>query len=73
MEDKMTFEDALEKLEEIVKELEKGDLPLDKSLEKYQEGMKLAKFCHEEIKNAESVIVKLMKDDGPEDFTEPQE
>ncbi|HOP56636.1 MAG TPA: exodeoxyribonuclease VII small subunit [Bacillota bacterium] len=73
METKMTFETALSKLEEIVRELEKGDLPLDKSLEKYQEGMRLAKFCHEEIQNAENVIVKLMKDDKLEDFEEPKE
>ncbi len=73
MEEKMTFESALEMLEKIVKSLESGDLPLEQAMEKYQEGMKLAKYCHQQIKEAENVIVKLMKGDSMEDFVQTEE
>jgi len=73
MENKLSFEAALEKLETIVKTLEAGDLPLEEAMAKFQEGMELAKQCHEQIKNAESVIVKMMKGDTLEDFTNTDE
>ncbi len=73
MEKKLSFEAALEKLEGIVKALESGDLALEDAIAKYQEGMELAKFCHEEIKKAENVIVKMMKNDTLEDFSETDE
>lgn len=69
----MTFEKALAKLETIVKNLESGDLSLEDSLTTYQEGMQLARYCHDQIKNAETIIVKLMKDDTLEDFKPREE
>jgi exodeoxyribonuclease VII small subunit len=71
--DTLTFETALAKLETIVKDLESGDLALEDSLKLYQEGMQLAHYCHEQIKNAEAVIVKLMKDETLEDFHPSEE
>ncbi|MDD4987709.1 MAG: exodeoxyribonuclease VII small subunit [Candidatus Izemoplasmatales bacterium] len=73
MDESMTFENALAKLETIVKNLESGDLSLENSLTAYQEGMELARFCHDQIKNAEAVIVKLMTEDTLEDFKPKEE
>lgn len=63
-----TFEQALEQLEELVKELEQGDIELNKAVEKYNAGMELSKHCHNLLQQAEEVIVKLMKDDKLTEF-----
>lgn len=63
METKLTFEASLKKLESLVKELESGELQLEIAVKKYQEGIELAKYCHDLLKNAENVVVKMMKDD----------
>lgn len=71
----MNFEKTMEKLEQIASELEKGDLNLEESLTKFEEGMKLSKKCNEIIENAEKKITILLQKDGElveEDFT-PQE
>lgn len=61
----MKFENALDKLEEIVKKLEDGDLPLDDSLRMFEEGVRLARFCGGKLDAAERKIEVLMKsDDG---------
>jgi exodeoxyribonuclease VII small subunit len=60
--EKITFEEAMKQLEIIVKELENGNLPLERSMTAYAEGVKLAKICHDLLKNAESLIVKMEKD-----------
>ena len=63
MED-MNFEETMEKLEQIASELEKGDLNLEESLTKFEEGMKLSKKCNEIIENAEKKITILLEKDG---------
>src|SRR5699024_649746 len=50
----MTFETALKKLEKVVQELEKEEVPLEKAIELYQEGMQLSKSCDDKLKNAEN-------------------
>ncbi len=60
----MSFEESLEKLEEIVKKLETGEVPLDEAITSFNEAMKLAKTCDEKLKNAEEAITKLVKDTG---------
>jgi len=65
-----TFEQALVELESLVKELENGEIELNQAVKKYNEGMKLSKYCHDLLKNAEGVIVKMMKDDELIDFKE---
>jgi len=65
---KLSFEENLEKLEALVKKLESGENSLDEAVKLYQEGITLAKICHEELKNAEEVIVKLMDSDNLVDF-----
>ena len=64
-----SFENSLIKLENIVKELESGETPLDNAIEKYTEAMKLAKVCSEKITKATESVNKILKDDGSlEDF-----
>jgi len=65
-----TFEKALSELEILVKELENGEIELNDAVKKYNDGMKLSKYCHDLLKDAEGVIVKMMKDDKLEDFKE---
>ena len=58
------FEEQMENLEEIVTELEKGELSLDESLSKFEDGMKLAKECNEILENAEKKITILVNKDS---------
>ena len=55
----VSFEDAVEKLESIVEEMESDELPLDKLLVRYEEGAKLVKVCEEQLQSAESRITQL--------------
>ena len=58
------FEECLERLEKIVAELEKGELSLDRSLELFDEGMKLSGSCRKELEEAEGKIEILLKRNG---------
>jgi exodeoxyribonuclease VII small subunit len=55
------FESALKKLEEIVSQLEGGDLTLDRSLELFEEGVKISRFCSTKLEEAERKVETLMK------------
>ena len=59
---KQSFEDAIHRLEQIVESLERGDVPLDKALNLYEEGIQLSRSCAERLKEAELRIKKLNKD-----------
>jgi len=59
---KKTFEKAMMALEQIVKELETGELPLEKAFEKFEEGVKLSKFCSEKLNETEKRVTLLLKD-----------
>lgn len=63
-EKELSFEENLNKLEEIVKKLESGDVPLDNAIAEFTEAMKLAKVCDEKLKKAEEAITKLVNKDG---------
>lgn len=60
----LDFESALERLQKIVEDLEKGGLSLDKTLAEFSQGMKLLKFCHQKLDKAEKKIELMLKDDG---------
>ena len=64
MEEELTFEEIMKKLEEITMELENGDLDLEKSVSKFEEGMKLSKKCNDILENAEKRISVLIEKDG---------
>ena len=56
------FEAALARLEELVQELEKGDIPLEQSLKLFEEGIKLSRICNKRLEEAERKVEVLMKD-----------
>ncbi len=58
------FEECLERLEKIVGELEKGDIPLEKSLALFEEGMRLSNNCRKELEQAEGKVEILLKQNG---------
>jgi exodeoxyribonuclease VII small subunit len=55
------FEAALGRLEDIVKELETGDLPLEQSLKLFEEGIKLSRLCNKRLEDAERRVEILLK------------
>ncbi len=59
----MNFEEAMQELEKITRELEKGDLSLDESVKKFEKGMEVSKRCNEILENAEKKITILIKKD----------
>ncbi len=61
-EKKMTFEEAYERLEQIVARMESGKLTLEESVKAYEEGAKLVKYCEAELERYEDVIKKLAGD-----------
>lgn len=63
----LSFEENLEKLEEIVKKLENGDVPLDDAIKEFNEAMVLAKKCDEKLKSAEEAITKIVNNDDSVD------
>ena len=63
-EKELSFEESLESLEEIVKKLETGEVPLDDAIEEFNKAMKLAKSCDDKLKSAEEAITKLVKENG---------
>jgi exodeoxyribonuclease VII small subunit len=56
---KMTFEDAMRRLNEIVQRLEAGDVPLEESMKLYEEGMRLGTVCRGILRDAEERIARL--------------
>lgn len=60
----INFEETMKQLEELANELEKGDLPLDKSVAKFEEGMQLSRACIEMLEEAEKKISILLQENG---------
>lgn len=60
----LNFEESLKKLEEIVKKLESGEVPLDDAIKEFNEAMTLAKNCDKKLKNAEEAITKIVNANG---------
>lgn len=59
-----TFEENLEELEKIVKELENGEVPLDDAINKFNDGMKYANLCNKILENATETVTKVLDRDG---------
>nr|WP_285870671.1 MULTISPECIES: exodeoxyribonuclease VII small subunit [Metabacillus] len=64
MNEKVSFEQAMQKLEEIVGKLEEGDVPLEKAIEYFQKGMELSKLCHDKLQHVEKQMDFILKEDG---------
>lgn len=67
------FEDALKRLEEIVDALEKGDIPLEKSLKIFEEGVRLSRLCNKMLDKAEKKVEILMRTENGELEAKPFE
>jgi len=67
---KLTFEEAIGQLKEIVGKIEQGEIPLQDSLEQYEKGMALIKHCRGILQKAEKRIEKISKE-GPSEESEP--
>ncbi|MFB6496662.1 exodeoxyribonuclease VII small subunit [Bacillus haynesii] len=60
----LTFEEAMKGLEQIVSKLEEGDVPLEKAIDYFQEGMALSKMCHEKLQNVEKQMDYILRENG---------
>jgi len=68
----LSFEEALKQLETIVRELEQGNVPLERSIEMYERGAVLRKHCDDLLKAAEAKVEKIqLAQDGSANGTEP--
>lgn len=65
------FETSIKRLEEIVQDLEKGDLPLEESLKVFEEGMNLIKFCSEKLEEVEQKVTMLVKESDSKYVRQP--
>jgi len=59
-----SFESSLDELEKVVKELESGDLPLDRSLDLFSRGMQLSESCRKQLEDAETRVEQLIRRQG---------
>lgn len=62
MSKQMSFEEAMERLEEIVRKLEDGTMPLDASMEAFEEAVRLSRFCNDALEQAKQRVRLLTKD-----------
>ena len=58
-----SFEEALDKLEKIVEELEEGNLPLEETLKKFEEGIRLSRLCEKKLKGAQKKVSMLTREE----------
>jgi exodeoxyribonuclease VII small subunit len=61
---KLSFEEAMSKLEGIVERLEEGDVPLEEAIAIYKDGMELSKLCHDKLKSVEEQLAQIITEDG---------
>ncbi len=69
----LTFEQAIKKLTELVSELESGNIDLEESVKKYNEGMKLSKYCNDLLKEANESIKNALDDNSNVSVVEKEE
>ncbi len=70
----MKFEEKMAKLEELVSELEKEDIQIDDSIEKYKEAIGLVNECSKQLKSIEEQVAKIVAEDGSlQDFDSKEE
>ncbi len=69
----ISFEEALSKLEKIVSDLENNDIPLEKSIQLYKQGMELSLICKEKLENIEEEVKVLQKNAGGKFIEKPFE
>lgn len=65
---KMTYEEAIKRLEGIVEMLEKNQVPLDESISLFQEGVELSKYCNDKLENIQTQVAQIYEDGQLKDF-----
>jgi exodeoxyribonuclease VII small subunit len=73
MKKEKTFEEALQELEEIVNRLEQGDLSLEEALQFFEEGVKLSRYCHTKLDEAQKRVEILLKNESGKMAAQPYE
>ncbi len=68
---KKTFEQAMRQLEKIVQELESGEMPLEKAMSKFEEGIQLSRYCSKKLDETQEKINMLVEDKDGRLTTEP--
>jgi exodeoxyribonuclease VII small subunit len=71
MKQEKAFEEALRELEEIVNRLEQGDLPLEEALQLFEDGVKLSRYCHTKLNEAQKRVEILLKDESGKMTAQP--
>jgi exodeoxyribonuclease VII small subunit len=71
VEKKQPFAQSMSELEEIVRKLEQGDVPLEEAIDLYKKGMELSQFCHEKLQSAEKQLISIVNDQGDKQSFEP--
>ena len=66
-----TYEESMKELEQVVKDLESGELSLDESIQKFEKGMDLSKYCSSLLEDAEKKITVLLEKEDGEVVEEP--
>ena len=66
-----SFEDALQRLENVLESLEHGNLNLEESVQAFEEGVKLVRFCHDKLDEVERRVELLVKDEAGRFLTKP--
>ncbi|KMY50749.1 exodeoxyribonuclease VII small subunit [Peribacillus loiseleuriae] len=73
-EKELTFEQAMEELEQVVEKLEEGDVPLEEAITIYKKGMDLSRLCHTKLKSVEEQLTQILREDGElEEFATEEE
>ncbi|ATP40945.1 MULTISPECIES: exodeoxyribonuclease VII small subunit [Solibacillus] len=61
---KPNFATAMAELEEVVRKLEQGDVPLEEAIDLYKNGMELSKLCHDTLQSAEQQLISIVGENG---------
>ncbi|GGF08343.1 exodeoxyribonuclease 7 small subunit [Halobacillus andaensis] len=69
----ISFEEAMRQLEQLVEKLETGEVPLEKAIQYYQEGMKLSKVCNEKLSTVEKQMHQILNEHGEFESFDVQE
>lgn len=72
-ETKINFEEAMQQLEDIVEQLEEGDVPLEEAISIYKKGMELSKLCHDKLRNVEEQLTEILTENGKKETFSIQE
>jgi exodeoxyribonuclease VII small subunit len=73
MKKEKAFEEALRELEEIVNRLEQGEIPLEEALQLFEQGVKLSRYCHTKLDEAQKRVEIVLKDESGKMTTQPFE